>query len=60
MKPSHSMPSSTMSIPVVEGVAPSDLVAGWGEFERDKTPLTDIAKRRPDALRLTEEIDFDG
>jgi iron(III) transport system substrate-binding protein len=46
--------------PLVDSVAPSALVAGWGEFTPDPTPLTDIARLRGAALRLVERVDFDG
>ncbi len=46
--------------PLNTGVAPSALVASWGEFTPDPTPLTDIAKLRGEALRLVERVDFDG
>lgn len=46
--------------PADPDVAPSDLVASWGEFEPDTTPLDAIAEHRADALRLVEEVNFDG
>ena len=46
--------------PVVDGVARSELVQGWGEFTPDALALSEIAKLRPDALTLIEEVDFDG
>lgn len=46
--------------PVAPGAAPSDLVASWGSFTPDVTPLTAIAGNRPEALRLVETVDFDG
>lgn len=46
--------------PIKEGVARSDLVASWGEFTPDSLALTDVAKLRPDALKLIEEVNFDG
>lgn len=46
--------------PVAPGVAPSELVASWGTFTPDSLGLAEVAVKRPDALRLTEEIDFDG
>jgi len=46
--------------PLNGNVAPSALVASWGEFTPDPTPLTDIAKLRGAALRLVERVDFDG
>jgi len=46
--------------PVAPGSAPSDLVQGWGEFTADDVNLMDLAKLRPAALRLIEEVDYDG
>lgn len=46
--------------PVKPGVARSVLVSSWGEFNADPMPLTDVAKLRPDALKLIEEVNFDG
>lgn len=46
--------------PVIEGVKRSDLVASWGEFTPDATPMTEISKLRPEALKLIESVNFDG
>ena len=46
--------------PVKPGVARSALVAGWGDFTPDTLPLTDIAKHRAEAIRIVEEVNFDG
>ena len=46
--------------PVKAGVATSDLVASWGSFTADTTPLADIAAARPTALKIMETVDFDG
>ncbi len=46
--------------PVAPGSAPSPLVAGWGTFTPDATPLTAIAAHRAEALKLVEEVDFDA
>jgi iron(III) transport system substrate-binding protein len=46
--------------PVKPGVARSDLVQGWGEFTPDTVNLIDVAKSRPEALKLMEEVNFDG
>lgn len=46
--------------PVKPGVAKSELVASWGEFTADTTPLADIAAARPAALKIMETVDFDG
>lgn len=45
--------------PLLETVAPSELVQGWGEFTPDDTPLTDIAGHRSEALKIVETINFD-
>lgn len=46
--------------PVKPGVARSQLVQSWGEFTADSLDLTAVAKARPAALRIMEEINFDG
>jgi iron(III) transport system substrate-binding protein len=46
--------------PVEPGVKRSDLVASWGEFTVDSKTLTEIAALRPAALKLIEEVNFDG
>ena len=46
--------------PVLPAAQPSDLVAGWGEFTADTVDLTALAGYRGDALRIMEEVDFDG
>ncbi|WP_445942002.1 Fe(3+) ABC transporter substrate-binding protein [Pseudotabrizicola sp. L79] len=46
--------------PVKPGVAKSELVASWGEFTADSIPLTEIADLRPAAVKLIEEVNFDG
>ncbi|MBC6443776.1 MAG: Fe(3+) ABC transporter substrate-binding protein [Rhodobacteraceae bacterium] len=45
--------------PLLPGASASDLVLGWGELQPDDMPLIDIAKLRPTALKLTEEVGFD-
>lgn len=46
--------------PVAPGAEPAPLVAGWGDFTVDPVDLAELAALRPDALRLVEEVDFDG
>jgi iron(III) transport system substrate-binding protein len=46
--------------PVKPGVARSELVAGWGDFMTDSISLTEIASHRAAALRIMEEVNFDG
>lgn len=46
--------------PVKPGVERSALVASWGEFTPDSLNLMDVARSRPQALKLMEEVNFDG
>ncbi|MFN4153242.1 MAG: Fe(3+) ABC transporter substrate-binding protein [Paracoccaceae bacterium] len=46
--------------PVKVGVERSEVVASWGEFTPDTKPLTEVAKLRPAALKIIEEVNFDG
>jgi iron(III) transport system substrate-binding protein len=46
--------------PVKPGVERSALVQSWGEFTPDSLDLAAVAKERPAALRIMEEINFDG
>ena len=46
--------------PIAPGSSPSDLVQSWGEFTPDEVNLMDLAALRPDAIRLIEEVDYDG
>ena len=42
------------------GVAPSELVASWGDFQADTIPLTRIGELRGEALKIVEETGFDN
>ena len=44
----------------VTDAAVSDMVASWGTFTPDDKSLALIADQRPTALRIMEEVDFDG
>jgi iron(III) transport system substrate-binding protein len=46
--------------PVKPGVASSALVTSWGAFTPDSISLTDVAAHRGAALRIMEEVNFDG
>ncbi|MDR5652983.1 Fe(3+) ABC transporter substrate-binding protein [Ruixingdingia sedimenti] len=46
--------------PVLEGAKRSDLVASWGDFTPDALNLTELAKLRPTALKIMEEVGFDN
>ncbi|MFV2033949.1 MAG: Fe(3+) ABC transporter substrate-binding protein [Halocynthiibacter sp.] len=46
--------------PIAPGTRLDALVQSWGDFTADEVNLMDLARLRPRALRLTEEVDFDG
>jgi len=46
--------------PVKPGVRRSDLVQGWGDYTPDTVNLGEVAANRPAALKLMEEVNFDG
>ncbi len=46
--------------PVLADAAVSEIVASWGSFEADDVSLTELAGHRATALRIMEEVDFDG
>ena len=46
--------------PLRPGVARSELVESWGSFIPDSADLSSLAANRPQALKLMEEINFDG
>jgi len=50
---------TNMEYPVRLGVAPSELVASWGEFKTDNLSLVTIAKNRKLALKLIDKARFD-
>jgi iron(III) transport system substrate-binding protein len=46
--------------PVLPGAEVPELVASWGALNADTLPLDEIAEHRADALRIMEEVNFDG
>lgn len=46
--------------PVLPGAVRSELVASWGDFEADTVDLAELAGYRGAALRIMEEVNFDG
>ena len=46
--------------PIAPGTKASPLVASWGSFVADDVNLMELSSFRADALRLTQEVDFDG
>ncbi|PYC49345.1 iron ABC transporter substrate-binding protein [Litorivita pollutaquae] len=46
--------------PVAEGTKADPLVESWGSFTADQADLMELARLRPAALKLIEQVDFDG
>lgn len=46
--------------PIAPGTEPAELVASWGTFTADDVSLATLGGLRADALRLMQEVDFDG
>ena len=46
--------------PIAPGTEADELVQGWGSFEADDVNLMTLADLRADALRIIEEVDYDG
>ncbi|ETX14674.1 iron ABC transporter substrate-binding protein [Roseivivax halodurans JCM 10272] len=46
--------------PVDSEIEASDLVQSWGEFTPDEVNLMELAELRSDALKIMEEVNFDG
>ncbi|MBL9057403.1 MAG: Fe(3+) ABC transporter substrate-binding protein [Rhodobacteraceae bacterium] len=56
----HIYAETNHEFPVKPGVERSELVKSWGDFTPDSLGLADVAKLRADALKLIEEVNFDG
>lgn len=46
--------------PVAPGSQADELVQSWGSFDADPVNLMELADHRAEALRLIEEVDYDG
>ncbi|UWQ06342.1 Fe(3+) ABC transporter substrate-binding protein [Aliiroseovarius crassostreae] len=46
--------------PIAPGTEADELVKSWGSFTADSLNLMEVAKERPAALKLVQEVDFDG
>jgi iron(III) transport system substrate-binding protein len=46
--------------PIAPGTEADALVQGWGEFTADDVNLMTLAGHRSQALKITEQVDFDG
>ncbi|MEE3359520.1 MAG: Fe(3+) ABC transporter substrate-binding protein [Pseudomonadota bacterium] len=56
----HVYAETNYEFPVKAGVDRSELVQSWGDFTTDEVNLMDLAALRADALKIMEEINFDG
>ncbi len=56
----HVYAETNYEFPVKAGVDRSELVQSWGDFTTDQVNLMDLAALRADALKIMEEINFDG
>ena len=52
--------AANFEYPIAPGTEAVELVKGWGEFTPDDVNLMTLAGNRPLALKITEEVDFDG
>lgn len=52
--------AANFEYPIAPGSQADALVQSWGDFTADDVNLMELAKLRGAALRLTEEVDFDG
>ncbi|MDO6619742.1 MULTISPECIES: Fe(3+) ABC transporter substrate-binding protein [unclassified Shewanella] len=48
-----------MEYPVKADVAPSDMVASWGDFNADSLPIFKLAENHQAAVKLIDEVKFD-
>ena len=46
--------------PIAPGAEASEMVRSWGDFTPDDVNMMTLAELRPEALKLIEEVDFDG
>jgi iron(III) transport system substrate-binding protein len=46
--------------PVKQGVSWPALLNSWGSFKADQLPLTEIAERRKEAIKLVDKVGFDN
>lgn len=52
--------SQNFEYPIAPGTEAIDLVKSWGDFTADGVNLMEVASHRADALKLVQEVDFDG
>jgi iron(III) transport system substrate-binding protein len=52
--------AANFEYPIAPGTQADPLVQSWGTFTADDVNLMTLAANRPAALKLIEEVDFDG
>ncbi|MEP5152621.1 Fe(3+) ABC transporter substrate-binding protein [Planktotalea sp.] len=52
--------AANFEYPIAPGTQAVELVQSWGEFTPDDVNLMTLAGNRSTALKITEEVDFDG
>lgn len=52
--------STNYEFPIKSGVERSELVNSWGAFTPDTLGLAEVAAKRAEALKLIEDVNFDG
>ncbi|SMR72334.1 iron(III) transport system substrate-binding protein [Aliiroseovarius halocynthiae] len=52
--------SQNYEYPIAPGTEADPLVQSWGSFTADGLNLMDVAGHRADALKLVQDVDFDG
>ncbi len=52
--------SQNYEYPIAPGTEADDLVKSWGSFTPDSVNLMEVAGHRAEALKLVQEVDFDG
>lgn len=55
----HMYAEDNFEYPVKADVAPSELVASWGDFKKDEVDITKVASHYQEALKLVDEVQFD-
>ncbi|MGH1353496.1 MAG: Fe(3+) ABC transporter substrate-binding protein [Thalassovita sp.] len=52
--------TANFEYPIAPNTPADELVQSWGSFTADDVNLMELAKLRPAALKLVEQVDFDG
>lgn len=50
----HTLAALNLEFPIVDGIPPDPVVAAWGTFEADRTPIVVAGQRQAEAVRLMD------